>query len=175
MNQKTKKLPLISVIVPIYKVEKYLNKCVQSILNQTYENLEIILVDDGSPDNCGKICDQLAQKDDRIVVIHKQNGGLSSARNAGIEIANGEYIGFVDSDDYVEKFMYELLLKSIKESNTMLSVCAIYYTFENGEKIVKIKDEHDRVFDFKDAILEMNTYKLFDMGAWSKLYHRDLF
>ena len=91
MNQKTKKLPLISVIVPIYKVEKYLNKCVQSILNQTYENLEIILVDDGSPDNCGKICDQLAQKDDRIVVIHKQNGGLSSARNAGIEIANGEY------------------------------------------------------------------------------------
>ncbi len=175
MDRLNKEQPLISVIVPIYKVEKYLNKCVKSIINQTYKNLEIILVDDGSPDNCGIICDKLAEQDDRIRVVHKKNGGLSSARNAGIEIANGEYIGFVDSDDYIEEFMYELLLKSIKENNTMLSVCAIYYTFENGERITKIKDEKDRVFDFKNAILEMNTYRLFDMGAWSKLYHRDLF
>lgn len=105
MKMPNKENPLISVIVPIYKVEKYLQKCVQSIINQTYKNLEIILVDDGSPDNCGIICDKLAERDDRIRVIHKKNGGLSSARNAGIEIANGEYIGFVDSDDYIEEFL----------------------------------------------------------------------
>ena len=91
---------LISVIVPIYNVERYLEKCVNSILVQTYSNLEIILVDDGSPDNCPQLCDQLAKKDSRIVVVHKKNGGLSSARNAGIDIARGEYIGFVDSDDW---------------------------------------------------------------------------
>ena len=88
----------ISIIVPIYKVEKYINKCIDSILNQTYKNIEVILVDDGSPDNCGKICDKYLLKDDRIKVIHKENGGLSSARNAGLDIATGDYIGFVDSE-----------------------------------------------------------------------------
>ena len=94
--------PLITVIVPVYKVEKYLEKCVKSILNQTYENLEIILVDDGSPDNCGNMCDELAKQDSRIRVIHKSNGGLSSARNAGLDVMTGEYVGFVDSDDYID-------------------------------------------------------------------------
>ena len=94
-------MDLISVIVPVYKVEKYLDKCVQSIVDQTYRNLEIILVDDGSPDNCPAMCDAWAEKDDRIRVIHKENGGLSDARNAGMAIATGEYIGFVDSDDWI--------------------------------------------------------------------------
>ena len=97
----------ISVIVPIYNVEDYLHRCVDSIINQTYTNLEIILVDDGSPDNCLKICDEYAKKDSRIKVVHKKNGGLSDARNAGLEIATGEYIGFVDSDDYISLYFYE--------------------------------------------------------------------
>jgi len=100
---------LISVIVPVYKVEKYLCKCIDSIINQTYENLEIILVDDGSPDDCPRICDEYAKKDKRIKVIHKENGGVSSARNRGIEVATGDYIAFVDSDDWIESDMYECL------------------------------------------------------------------
>ena len=95
--------PLISVIVPIYNVEKYLNRCIESIVNQTYKTLEIILVDDGSPDNCPQICDEWKEKDNRIKVIHKKNGGLSDARNAGLDIAQGEYIAFVDGDDFLEE------------------------------------------------------------------------
>ena len=99
----------ISIIVPVYKVEKYLKKCVDSILAQTFSDFELILVDDGSPDNSGRICDDYAKKDARVRVVHKQNGGLSSARNAGIEVAKGKYLGFVDSDDYIAEDMYELL------------------------------------------------------------------
>ena len=102
--------PLISVIVPVYKVEEYLARCVDSILGQTYRNLEILLVDDGSPDRCGVMCDEYASRDSRIRVIHKENGGLSSARNAAIDVARGEYIGFVDSDDWIEPETYEALL-----------------------------------------------------------------
>ena len=104
---------LISIIVPIYNVEQYLEKCIESILNQTYQNLEIILVEDGSPDRCGKICDEYAQKDKRIKVIHKENGGLSDARNVGIKSATGTLIGFVDSDDYIAENMYEIDRKSV--------------------------------------------------------------
>ena len=100
---------LITIIVPVYKVEKYLDRCVQSIVDQTYTNLEIILVDDGSPDNCPKMCDEWAKKDKRIKVIHKQNGGLSDARNAGLEKAKGKYVGFVDSDDYVAPNCFKIL------------------------------------------------------------------
>ena len=107
---------LISVVVPIYNVENYIKKCVDSILSQTYKNLEIILVDDGSPDNCPQICDEYAQKDNRIKVIHKENGGLSDARNAGIDISKGKFITFIDSDDYIEKDYVEVLYNSIKES-----------------------------------------------------------
>lgn len=109
------KKPLISVIVPIYNVESYLNRCVESIVNQTYQNLEIILVDDGSPDNCPQICDDWARKDSRIKVIHKENGGLSDARNAGMNIATGEYISFIDSDDYVALDFCETMLLVIKK------------------------------------------------------------
>lgn len=103
--------PLISVIVPVYKVEEYLARCVDSILGQTYRNLEILLVDDGSPDRCGEICEEYAARDTRIRVIHKENGGLSSARNAAIDVAQGEYLGFVDSDDWIEPETYEALLE----------------------------------------------------------------
>ncbi|MBQ7154232.1 MAG: glycosyltransferase, partial [Synergistaceae bacterium] len=124
--------PLISVIVPIYNVEKYLDRCVESIVNQTYKNLEIILVDDGSPDNCPAMCDNWAHKDSRIRVIHKQNGGLSSARNAGIDAAHGEYLGFIDSDDYILPEMYEVLLKLILENDADLSVCSFQRVDEDG-------------------------------------------
>ena len=103
-------MPLISVIVPIYNVEKYLDRCVDSIINQTYKNLEIILVDDGSPDNCPQMCDDYAKKDSRIKVVHKENGGLSDARNVGMEVATGEYVSFIDSDDYISLDCYETVL-----------------------------------------------------------------
>lgn len=114
--------PLISVIVPVYKVEPYLRKCVDSILDQTYQNLEVILVDDGSPDNCGAICDDYAAQDCRVKVIHKKNGGLSSARNAGLEIASGEYISFVDSDDILPQQSLELLLRTIEEQGAQIAI-----------------------------------------------------
>lgn len=170
-----KKAPLISIIVPVFKVENYLKKCVESIINQTYSNIEIILVDDGSPDNSGEICDEFASKDKRIKVIHKSNGGLSSARNAGIDVARGEYLGFVDSDDTIEPFMYEKLMASIEKDKTKLAVCAVNYVFENGKKITKSNLGEDVVFDFYDAMIEMNSHRIFDMGAWSKLYHKELF
>lgn len=119
---------LISVIVPVYNVEKYLHKCINSILNQTYKNLEIILIDDGSTDNSGKICDEYALKDNRIKVIHKENGGLSSARNAGLDICSGDYIGFVDSDDYIAEDMYEYLYVNLKKIMRML-LCVIFIMF----------------------------------------------
>ena len=105
---------LISIIVPVYKVEKYLKRCVDSILAQTYPCLEVILVDDGSPDGCPAICDEYAREDRRVRVIHKENGGLSDARNAGIDAAKGKFLGFVDSDDYVHPRFYELLLQALK-------------------------------------------------------------
>lgn len=175
MGVINKEHPLISVIVPIYKVEKYLSKCIESIIAQEYSNIEIILVDDGSPDNCGKICDDYAIKDNRVKVIHKENGGLSSARNAGIDIAQGEYIGFVDSDDTIEPYMYEKLYNAIYHDKTKLAVCAVNYIYENGEILRKKSVGKDMTFDFYHAMIEMNSHRIFDMGAWSKLYHRDLF
>ena len=124
---------LITIIVPVYKVEKYLDRCVQSIVDQTYTNLEIILVDDGSPDNCPKMCDEWAKKDKRIKVIHKQNGGLSDARNAGLEKAKGKYVGFVDSDDYISPIMYEKLYKCIVDNQADMAMCAFSTVDENGK------------------------------------------
>lgn len=107
-------MPLFSIIIPVYNVEKYLNKCVDSVLNQTFTDFEVILVDDGSTDNCPAICDSYAEKDKRVKVIHKPNGGLINARKSGLEIADGNYIGFVDSDDWIEPEMYELFANMIK-------------------------------------------------------------
>lgn len=118
--------PLVSIIVPIYKVEPYLRRCVDSIVCQTYTNLEIILVDDGSPDTCPQICDEYANKDKRIVVIHKKNGGLSDARNAGLNSCKGEYISFIDSDDYVDYDFIESLIEPIKKIHMILSSPTTY-------------------------------------------------
>ncbi|EGP5489252.1 glycosyltransferase, partial [Enterococcus faecium] len=140
----------ISIIVPVYKVEPYLRKCVDSILAQTFTDFEVILVDDGSPDNSGKICDEYASKDSRVRVIHKKNGGLSSARNAGIDVARGKYLGFVDSDDYIEKDMYELLYDNIVKEQADLSICGIYDIYA-GKK-VKILPEEYKVLDKVSAM-----------------------
>lgn len=146
---------LISVIVPIYNVEDYLRKCIDSIINQTYKNLEIILVDDGSPDNCGKICDEYAQVDARIKVIHKKNGGVSDARNKGIENAKGQYIAFVDPDDSVLPAMFETLLSVAVKENTDIVQCNYSYIFEDGhiettaQKITSnILHDEENVFSF---------------------------
>lgn len=171
--------PLISIIVPIYKVEKYLRKCIESILNQTYENLEIILVDDGSPDNCSEICEEYAKKDNRIVVIHQENGGLSKARNTGLEIAKGEYIGFVDSDDYIASDMYETLYREIKENDAQMSICRFYIVDEDGNFLhdsIKINIEEDiKILDKCEAMKEMLIDKNIRGYVWTKLFKKECF
>lgn len=144
-------MPLISVIVPVYKVEKYLDACVESIINQTYKELEIILVDDGSPDRCPEMCDAWAKKDSRIMVIHKKNGGQGEARNFGIEIAKGEYIGFVDSDDIIRPEMYEILLKELSKRNADMIQCAMFRYTEFPLKKLPDKEDNISVLEFPSA------------------------
>ena len=122
-------MPKISIIVPIYNVEKYLDKCVSSILNQTFTDFELLLVDDGSPDRCGEMCDEYAKKDSRVKVIHRKNGGLSAARNSGIDAACGKYIGFIDSDDYIEENMYEHLYDVITKYDADIACGGIFDTY----------------------------------------------
>ncbi|MBQ2676711.1 MAG: glycosyltransferase [Clostridia bacterium] len=129
-------MPEISIIVPVYKVEDLLDKCVNSILNQTFRDFELILVDDGSPDNCGKMCDEYAKKDSRIRVIHRENGGLSAARNSGLDVAVGKYIGFVDSDDYIHERMYEQLYNNITKHDADVACCGITEQFLSGEHLM---------------------------------------
>lgn len=123
---------LISIIVPVYKAEKYLRRCIESILAQTYQNIEVLLVDDGSPDGSGAICDEYAEKDSRVRVFHKENAGVSSARNLGLREAKGEYIGFVDADDYIDKTMYDTLLNNLVKESADISVCSYYQEDDNG-------------------------------------------
>ena len=165
---------LVSVIVPIYKVEKYMHRCVDSIINQTYKKIEIILVDDGSPDSCGKICDEYAEKDNRIKVIHKENGGLSDARNAGIDIAKGNYLTFIDSDDYVTEDYVEFLLNLLKESDADMSVCKHTIVYNDSKYI----DTGTKKYYLAEPrqILEMLLYSDdFDVSTWAKLYKKELF
>ena len=165
---------LISIIIPVYKVEKYLEKCIESVLKQTYTNLQVILVDDGSPDNCGKICDEYAKKDSRIEVIHKENGGLSDARNVGIAKAKGKYIGFVDSDDYIKEDMYEILINLIKEYDADVSICNLYEVIE-GKEYIRNKEngikEYNRIDILKEVLLDKNIQSY----ACNKLYKKELF
>ena len=163
--------PLISVIVPVYKVERYLDKCVRSIMVQTYKNLEIILVDDGSPDNCPKMCDDYAREDERIRVIHKKNEGVSSARNAGVRVAKGEYIGFVDSDDRIAPNMYELLIGGLVE-HPDVGICAVCVQGidENDEPFpVMSVPEKERFINNEDWVDAMNLRKV-RVEVWNKLY-----
>lgn len=165
---------LVSVIVPIYGVEDYLSKCVDSIINQTYKNLEIILVDDGGKDKCPEICDEYAGKDSRIKVIHKKNGGLSDARNAGIDIAKGEYFVFIDSDDWVETTMVEHLLDACKKYNVKMAACGRYVT--DGTVIVRTAYEGaEGVYSPEEALNEILSGKSLDVAAWDKIYARNLF
>lgn len=166
---------LISVVVPIYNVEKYIKRCIESIINQTYVNLEIILVNDGSPDKCGEICEKYALKDKRIKVIHKRNGGLSDARNSGIEIAKGKYIGFVDSDDYIDLDMYEILYKNLKKNEADISICDIYTVYDDFIEKYKKSDENIIIMNNELAIKEMLDEKIINTSAWNKLYKIELF
>lgn len=167
---------LISVIVPVYKVEPYLSRCVDSILAQTYRNLEILLVDDGSPDNCGAICDDYAAKDARIKVIHKKNGGLSSARNAALDVARGEYFGFVDSDDWIEPEMYETLLAGIQTYDADMAYGGRYDVDGNtGGKTIGLCPGKDECISGMEMLGRVFLWDNCDSAAWDKLYHRSLF
>lgn len=167
--------PLISVIIPCYKVEKYLSKCVDSLLQQTYTNLEIWLVDDGSPDSCGKICDDYARKDNRIKVIHKKNGGLADARNVAIDRATGEWIVFVDSDDYVSEDYIETLYGLVERNHCKVGVAWLQSFLEDTEPKVVQPSYEEHVFDNMTGIEKMFYQELFDTAAWCKIYHRSLF
>jgi len=168
----------ISIIVPVYNVDKYLDNCIESILNQTFKDYEIILVDDGSTDKSGEICDKYEKKDSRIRVIHKANGGLSSARNAGLDVTCGKYVGFVDSDDSIHPRMYEILSDLIKKHKADISCCNYKNTYSIDN------EEHKEITSME--VIHMNNINAVnnlydkDMGvklvvAWNKLYSRDLF
>lgn len=172
--------PLISVIVPIYKVEKYIHKSVGSILHQTYRNLEIILVDDGSPDSCGKIADEFASEDARVRVIHKKNGGLSDARNAGLKVATGDYIYFFDSDDRASENLLDTALRAYQKEELDL-VCFNYIEcYENTGEEKKISLE-SHIYEKRGrginlVIKEYLSYKRYRLGycVWNKLYRADI-
>ncbi|MGM9594487.1 MAG: glycosyltransferase family 2 protein [Candidatus Onthomonas sp.] len=166
----------ISVIVPIYNVEPYLRKCVDSILAQTYQNLEIILVDDGSPDSCGAICDEYAKKDSRVTVIHKSNGGLSDARNAGLDVITGNYVAFVDSDDWIEAQMYEKLLGYLKHFNADIALGGVADEWEHDGTITTVKVSDYGCTPFAvNPIEAMRRYFHGSWAAWDKLYKAELF
>lgn len=166
---------LISVIIPVYKVEEYLDKCVESVINQSYKNLEIILVDDGSPDSCPKICDEWAKKDNRIKVIHKSNGGLSSARNVGLDIAKGDYIMFVDSDDHIDNNICEHLINLIKQHNCDLAMCELQLFYKNN--LIKDDIEEQCIKYSNDEVINQlyNTKINHLMVACGKVFKRHIF
>lgn len=165
---------LISIIIPVYKVEEYIDKCIKSILNQTYSNIEVILIDDGSPDNCPQICDNYALKDERIKVIHKINGGLSDARNAGLHFANGEYVLFVDSDDYVEIDACEQFINCLNNENPdIITGSAIQIKY--GNKIIKMnykKNCTNKIISGEEYLLMRMQDEILNMAVWLNLYRR---
>lgn len=172
---------LISVIVPVYKVEKDLTACVASIVSQSYKNLEIILVDDGSPDRCPEICDELSKTDDRITVMHKKNGGLSDARNAALSVCHGEYILFVDSDDLINRDLIATLYSLCVNNDAEIAVCDYIAIPTDKFKYEKIKVNNVRECVVEDLLPEkaltymMDVYKTFQVAAWNKLYKASLF
>ncbi len=166
--------PLISVIIPIYNVEKYLDYCIQSVIAQDYQNLEIILIDDGSTDSSGSICDKYASKDSRIIVIHKENGGVSSARNAGINIMKGEYLACVDSDDYIRTDYISFLYKIISQDNTDMVICSYKKVVGDENFNTKTADSSNHyIFDKEETKLRMISRKL-PMYPHGKLIKREI-
>lgn len=175
MEKFVEKNDLISVIVPVYNMERYLERCVNSIIQQTYKNLEIILVDDGSTDASPQMCDAYARKDSRIKVIHKTNGGLSDARNAGLAIAMGEYIGYVDSDDWIEPQMYQYMYEACVQNNAQLAVCRyakIYQdkTLKGGNGSVTAFDREKMLYIY---LCDDERYIVYN-SVWSKLFAREI-
>lgn len=167
-------MPKISIIIPVYKVEKYLERCLDSVLNQTLTDFELLLIDDGSPDRSGEICDAYAARDSRIVVIHQENGGPSKARNTGLDAARGDYIGFVDADDYIEPQMYETLYQNIIEYQADISVIGFRKVFD-GYCRTAAYDRMERVLlNQKEALWEALRCRRFIMVPWDKLYRREL-
>lgn len=162
--------PLISVIVPIYKVEEYLSRCVDSIINQTYKNLEIILVDDGSPDDCPKICDDYARKDNRVKVIHKRNGGLSDARNAGMKVATGEYVSFIDSDDYISLDFIKVLYDTVVLENSDIVECSVVEFYEDGHFDRYTDDLNVSSCETIEGLSMLISENQFHQHVWNKLY-----
>lgn len=170
------KTPLISVIVPVYKVELYLIKCIESLLIQTYTNIEIVLVDDGSPDRCGYICDEYANKDNRITVIHKNNGGLSDARNSGLQIIKGEYVTFIDSDDFIMPNHIDVLYDLILKYHVDLSISNfVHYYAAKGKEIPTHSSLEEGALTSLQAIETMFYQDKFETSAWGKLYKTQLF
>lgn len=166
--------PLISIILPIYNIQGYLKKCMDSIFAQTYKNLEIIMIDDGSTDKSSEMCDEYLKADSRVVVFHKKNGGLSDARNYGIERAKGEYITCIDPDDYVDIDYIEYLYKLIEKYNAKMSVCQHRVVYDSG-KIDEYGSNGDESIDNKFCIERMLYHDVIDTSAWAKLYEKSLF
>lgn len=167
---------LISIIIPVYCVEKYLVRCLESVLNQTYSNLEIILVDDGSPDNCGAMCDQFARDDDRVKAYHKANGGLSDARNYGVERANGMFITFIDSDDYIAPNYIEYLYKLLRKNNADISVCCMVKTEDDRvEYGINTALPAEQLLTGQEASMALvDNLHMVLVTAWGKLYRSEI-
>ncbi|MCC8052232.1 MAG: glycosyltransferase [Clostridiales bacterium] len=170
-------MELISVIIPVYNVEKYLRKCLDSVVNQTYRNLEIIIVDDGSPDNCGSICDEYAEKDNRIQVIHKANEGLSAARNDALKRVKGDWISFVDSDDWCELNMYEKAIEAARKEDVDILIYNLFRNFENKEVVIKAFSRefvtNDRKLISEMQLSALNKGYTPYGGKWSQGYPWD--
>lgn len=168
--------PLISVVIPVYKVEAYLDRCVESVVRQSYEKLEILLVDDGSPDRCGAMCDAWAGKDSRIRVLHQKNAGLGAARNRGTEIAAGEFVTYVDSDDYLAPDAIELLLRLLQEQGAEIAVADCVKTQEDHVSFDRTTEEQIRLFTGKEACMTLQGWELYMpmVTAWGKLFPREL-
>lgn len=168
---------LISVIVPVYKVEQYLDQCVTSIVHQTYANLEIILIDDGSPDHCPQLCDEWVQRDNRIRVIHKENGGLSSARNAGLDVARGQRIAFVDSDDWIDSDMLLVMNRWMNQRpDADVVMCGTLRSFEDGTESPVETAREERLFTSEQAVHSFLYHRDRMVSAmWNKLFKAELF
>ena len=164
----------VSIIVPVYKVERYLDKCISSIVNQTYTNLEIILVDDGSPDQCPQMCDAWAEKDARIRVIHKKNGGLSDARNAGMAVATGELMTFVDSDDWITPDLYTHLYRRLTEDHSDISACGVQMVWEDGTPPRILTRMGNHVLSKEEAMQAIIEESWLKQPVWYKLYKTNL-